>query len=298
MIIKAILRHIITIVFLFSSVDVFASPQMPDYIIIKGDTVATYNLLVEQYLQKHEQVKSEKLFGLSFRDGSSLNCWRGYQAVYKVENDSLFVADLIDCGSLRSKRSDRSESLKKMAAVFGNKLISGHVFIDWFTGDLNFPLAPKKILRWDGVFNTIYEEETVLHISSGSISGIENVSNYVDAPKAINRRYNAKIADLLFKNLKKVKWKNTDDCDCSEKYLITIGENGKILQVTMRDYRTSEEIDKNWDKEDYDYCINTIYRALKSLQFDVIKDKGKPISEDIYLELWFNDKGKLENWTH
>ena len=49
---------------------VAASPQMPDYIIFKGDTIATYNLLLEQYLQRQEKTESEKLFGLSFRNSS------------------------------------------------------------------------------------------------------------------------------------------------------------------------------------------------------------------------------------
>ena len=38
--------------------------------------------------------------------------------------------------------------------------------------------------------------------------------------------------------------------------------------------------------------------ALKNLQFDIIKNKGIPISEDVYLEIWLDsDTGKLENWT-
>jgi hypothetical protein len=48
----------------------------------------------------------EKLFGLSFRTslegiGTSFNCWRGYQAIYKIENDSLFVSSIIDCHSIK-----------------------------------------------------------------------------------------------------------------------------------------------------------------------------------------------------
>lgn len=65
-----------------------ASPQLPDYIIYKNDTIPTYNLLVELYLQKLNP-DEDKLFGLSFRNsldglGASLNCWRGYQAIYKM----------------------------------------------------------------------------------------------------------------------------------------------------------------------------------------------------------------------
>jgi len=268
---------------------------MPDYIIYKNDTIATYNLLVEQYLQKHQQGNREQLFGLNFRDGGSFNCWRGYQAIYKVENDSLFLADIIDCGSLRRRTLDKNASFKKMQVIFSDRLINGKVFIDWFSGDLSFPLT-NKILRWDGVFKTIYEKESVLHISSGRVLDVENVNNYVDDSKAIDRRFKVKISDILFEKLKKIRWKTSDDCDCSEKYIITIDEYGRISKVNMLKYKSEEEIDQEARKE-YDYCTNAVLNALKSLKFDIIKDKGKPISEDVYLEIWVEDNGKVKNWT-
>lgn len=270
---------------------------MPDYIIYKNDTIATYNLLVEQYLQKHDQTNREQLFGLTFRDGASFNCWRGYQAIYKIQNDSLFLSDIINCGSIRNKTLDRSASPQKMHAIFGDKLVGDKVFIDWFSGDLSFPLT-NKLLRWDGVFYRIFEEETVLHIHNGKLLNVENVKNYVDDPKGIDRRYNTKVSDILFKYLKKVKFKYTDDCDCSEKYLITINENGKISNVKTIKYKSVDEISDNDERKEYSYCVNTIIKALKSLKFDVIKDKGKPISEDVYLEIWVEDNEKVENWTN
>ncbi|NRF39289.1 hypothetical protein [Pedobacter foliorum] len=287
---------IVLVILIHSSLNIFASPQLPDYIIYKNDTIATYNLLIEQYLQKHEQGPREQLFGLSFRDGGSFNCWRGYQAIYKIENDSLFLADIIDCGSLRKTLIDKRTSLKKMHLIFGDRLINGKVFINWFSGDLNFPLT-SKIVRWDGVFSTIYEEEKILNISNGNVSNIENVNNYVDDPKAINREYKVKISDILFKKLKGIKWKTSDDCDCSEKYLITIDEYGKVSEINMHRYESGEKIDPQERKEN-DYCTGTMLKALKSLRFDIIKNNGKPISEDIYLEIWVDDNGKIENWTN
>jgi hypothetical protein len=270
---------------------------LPDYIIYKSDTIPTYNLLVEQYLQKHDQTNREQLFGLTFREGASFNCWRGYQAIYKIQNDSLFLSDIIDCGSKRRKTIDKSVSLKKMQAIFGDKLVSDKVFIDWFSGELSFPLS-NKLLRWDGVFYRIYEEETVLSLYNGKLLSVENVNNYVDDPKAIDRRYNTKISDILFKYLKKVKFKYTDDCDCSEKYLITIDEYGKVTNAKTIKYKSVDEISDTDERKEYSYCVNKILKALKSLKFDVIKDKGKPIPEDVYLEIWVEPNGKVENWTN
>ena len=36
------------------SVQILASPQMPDYVIYGKDTIATYNLILEQYLQRQD----------------------------------------------------------------------------------------------------------------------------------------------------------------------------------------------------------------------------------------------------
>lgn len=270
---------------------------MPDYIIYKNDTIATYNLLVEQYLQKYDQMNREQLFGLTFRDGASFSCWRGYQAIYKIQNDSLFLSDIIDCGSVRSKTFDKAVSLKRMHKIFGDKLVGDKVFIDWFSGELSFPLT-NKLLRWDGVFYKIYEEETVLDIQNGKLLKVENVNNYVDDPKAINRRYDTKISNILFKYLKKVKFKYADDCDCSEKYLITIDKDGKISNVKTVKYKSADEISDSDQRQEYVYCTNTIRKALNALKFDIIKDKGNPISENIYLEIWVEDDGKIENWTY
>lgn len=185
-----------------------------------------------------------------------------------------------------------------MKEIFGGNFIGGRIYINWFSGDLNFPLS-NKVLRWDGVFYTIYEKETVISIVFGKVINMENIENYVDNPKAIDRKNKDKISDILFKKIKKAKWINIDSIDCSEKYLVTIGKDGKVSKVTMLGYQSADSIDKYWKRDEYNYCINTIFSALKKLEFDIIKDKGKPISEDIYIEIWFDEKkGKIENWTH
>lgn len=272
----------------------FASPQMPDYVIYKKDTIATYNLLLEQYLQKQDTAKRSQLFGLDFRNGASFNCWRGYQAIYKIENDSLFLVDIMNCGQIRSKNFNKNQSIEKMKSLFGDKFKNQKVFIDWFDGALNFPLT-NKILRWDGVFYTIFEREKVISISNGLVDTTEDFDNYVDDPKRIDRRDRNKVSDILFKKLKKTKWKNPNNFDCGTKYLVTIDENGTISKVRMT--YTDEEIEEFYEKNEYTFCINKMLDALKDLKFDIIKDKGKPIAEDIYIEIWVKENGKLENWT-
>jgi len=300
------IKHFLICLFIFfltlSSFRLSASPQIPDYIIFKGDTIATYNLILEQYLQRHDTAQTEQLFGLNFRnrtnEGFSFNCWRGYQAIYKIDNDTLFLVDIINCGERRNGKIDKTASIEKMKSIFGDHVINNKVYINWFSGDLNFPVS-NRVLRWDGVFYKIYEKETVISIAFGKILKMENVDNYVDNPKAIDRKDKDKVSDIFFKKIKKAKWINIDSINCSEKYLITIGRNGKVSKVTMLSYQSQDTIDKYWERNEYYYCINTIFCSLKKLQFDILKDKGKPISEDIYIEIWFDEKkGKIKNWTH
>lgn len=291
---KLIAAPIIIFFFTLSAFRTLASPQLPDYIIFKGDTLATYNLLIEQYFQLLAKPDEGNLFGLSFRDGSSFNCWRGYQAIYKIDNDSLFLVDIIHCGERRNGKIDKTASVEKMKEIFKNQFLNNRVHINWFSGDMKFPLT-NKVLRWDGVFYTIYEREKVISISNGKVLTAEDVENYVDDPKRIDRKDKNKISDILFKRLKKSKWKNKEDFDCSEKYMVTIDENGNVSKVRM--LYSVEELEKYFEKDEYNFCVNKVYNALKTLKFDIIKDKGKPIAEDIYIEIWVEDNGKLENWT-
>ncbi|HWA35918.1 MAG TPA: hypothetical protein VG737_17365 [Cyclobacteriaceae bacterium] len=151
-------------------------------------------------------------------------------------------------------------------------------------------------MRWDGVFYTIYERETIVSIDFGKVTEVRDVKNYEDIPNGIDRRDKDKISKILFKRLKKARWKNSEEYDCSTKYLVTINENGIVSKVRM--LYSAEEIQKYYDKEEYDFCLNKIHNSLKTLKFDLIKDKGVPIAEDIYIEIWVEDNGRLENWTY
>lgn len=294
---KTVYKIIVTILIILS-IKTLASPQMPDYIIYKNDTIPTYNLILEKYLQKINPGK-DQLFGLSFRNresfGVPLNCWRGYQAIYEVIDEKLYLTQIISCGELQGKsKINIEESARKIKEIFGNNVQNNRVLIDWFSGVINFPkkIKDNKEIRWDGVFYRIFEYETLLDFQNGNLIKQQIAHNYQKIPKGINRIDKTKISDILFKQLKKQKWEN----DCSGKYLITIGKDGKISNVRIP--YSEKEIDEYFEKDEYNYCIQKIKSALSNLQFDIIKDKGEPIAEDIYLEIWQEKNGSLENWTH
>lgn len=270
----------------------FASPQVPDYLIYKGDTIPVYTLILEQYFEKIQKSDKGDLFGLKFREGASFNCWRGYQAIYSIENDSLFLKNIIDCGE---NKIDLQASNKRVNEIFQEKVKNNKVYIEWYSGEFSIPNG--ELLRWDGVFHKTFENEILIKVENGKVKMISEIENYLDSPKKLNRKYRDTISNIIFKELNKNNWINKNDFDCSEKYLITIDKTGKISNVSMPDYRTKEEIKEFWDKNEYKYCIKTVLKGLRELRFDILKKNGNPIEEKVYLEIWIEDDGKLENWT-
>ncbi|SMC86307.1 hypothetical protein [Cellulophaga tyrosinoxydans] len=276
-----------------------SSPQVPDYLIYKKDTIPTYNLLVEHYLQKTQDDKG-RLFDLSFRNsidgtlGSSLNCWRGYQAIYKIENDSLFVTELINCHSLKDKTPNPNNYLREL---FGDKVKNNKVFIDWFSGNISFPSKRNNNteLRWDGVFERIFLYETILTIGTGKVIQTKDEQNYIDLKNGIERLKQYSTRNTIFDRIKNYKWTKLDKFDCSELYSITIGKDGKVTDVTMTEYQKKESIKEYWDtKREYNHCIKSIQKSLSNLQFDIVKRKGEPIEEKVSIEMWFNKDGTIE----
>ena len=191
-------------------------------------------------------------------------------------------------------------SKKYLEEIFNEKVKNNKVFVDWFSGMISFPIKSKdnKIIRWDGVFENIYLFEIALEIDKGIIIKISDVENYTDLNNGIDRFNRDSINSILFKEVQRYKWKNLDKFDCSERYIITIGEDGKVTNVIMPDYQTKEEIEEYWDtKKEYNYCIKSMKKALSDVQFDIIKRKGKPMEENVLLEIWFEENGVIENWT-
>ena len=292
---KKILFSCLSIIFFLLNVNA-TSPQVPDYIIFKGDTIPVYNLLVEKYLEKLKKSDNGELFGLKFREGSATFCWRGYQAVYEIVDDSLFVKHIINCGELfDGNKIDVKESDIRLQEFFKDKVNNNRVLVDWYSGNLNLPKG--HLLRWDGVFHKTFEKEISIDIRNGEITNTSEIENYIDDPNRINRKYKDTISKVLFNELDKLNWKNRKDFDCSEKYIVTIGKNGEISDVIMSAYQTKEEIKEFWDKHEYNYCLKAVSKGLRHLKFDILKINGKPVKENVYLEIWIEDDGKLEDWN-
>lgn len=145
-----IMRHILTIIFgLFITNAVFATSQIPDYLIYKGDTVALFSNPLEQYFK---QTGKREL--INFVGCGSTACWRGYKAIWELKNDSLFLRQITSCHK-HCGYEIKNADLNKM---FG----TDNVFANWFTGKLTIPQG-KQLQYIHFGYASIYESE--LHVS-------------------------------------------------------------------------------------------------------------------------------------
>ena len=120
-----------TLLIIVLSLKVWGTSQVADRIIVNGDTLSLFNTPLEE---KNGQVpdtllshpSTPKFFG---NDGVSTACWRGYRAVWSIENDSLFLVGILQCHS--NKKADIKKYYKTDAKE--------RVFADWFIGTLRIP---------------------------------------------------------------------------------------------------------------------------------------------------------------
>lgn len=292
------MRKTLTIIFLLliPIANLKASPQSPDYLIIGNDTLPLYQLILEDYLHSLEQpTDSNNLFGFSFRNDfgygtTSTNCWRGYQAVYSLENDSLFLKYIITCNSLKKlDANDINNSNEQMQKVFQEKVKNKKVFIDWFSSEFTIPKG--KPIWWDGIFTTIYDKEEIYYIRKGILVNKQIINNYQKVKGGISRK-KQKMSKAVFNEIRKLNWKKLDDeFLCSDTYCLEIDSRGKVLNVEKNNHGV--ELD-----EDDIYCQNVIKNQLEKLQFDIILYHGRPFNDKFCIEVFYDDTtNKLENWS-
>mgnify|MGYP003685380945 FL=1 len=141
--------------------------------------------------------------------------------------------------------------------------------------------------------------ETAIKVEDGKVIEISEQQNYIDLKSGIDRLERDSISNVLFNSIKEYKWTKLDKFDCGERYTVVIGKKGKVTNVVMTDYQTEDLIKEYWDtKRAYNHCVKSVKKALSELQFDILKRKGEPTEEKVYIEIWFKEDGTIENWTN
>jgi hypothetical protein len=141
---------------LFFTLNVFGTIQIPDLLIYSGDTILIETFPLESYFND-QNPRPDSLF---LKDCLSTACWRGYQAIWKIENDRLFLVSILDCCAddklmlVDSVYEDLEELLSPeimgTLAPFRGNIINTHFALERLRnkmGDLEFYKYRNEILE-------------------------------------------------------------------------------------------------------------------------------------------------------
>lgn len=150
---------------LFFSCQIFATAQIPDYLIYQGDTLKLFANPLEQF-SGMDSLRS-KFFT---HKTHSTACWRGYIAQWIFVKNELFLDKIYSC-------VDRSQvSQITLKQLFGCRFSNGRVKADWVNATL---LAPhgKQLFYIHMGYESIYEEELEFRVKNGQLIKVSAYDN-------------------------------------------------------------------------------------------------------------------------
>jgi hypothetical protein len=275
---------LLIISFLLSFSSLKASPQAPDILVIEKDTLSIYFLPLNSLDSITMKKLSDNILKTKKQIGFSTNLWRGFQAIWRLENEKLYLIGI--------KGIQNSGEI--LSYTFREKYQNSKVLADWFSSYL--VTSKDKILRWDGIFSRTYFKEKIFQFENGNLVSQREIENYLKVKNGIPRieRDNKAMAAQIFKKIKKLDWKKMSDCGCDDEYKVMIDDIGKVSKVEFIPLEETEEENIDFANQ-HSYCLKTFLEKLKPLQFDIIKWHGEPYFEVVHLKLFYDEK--LENWS-
>lgn len=282
------MRHLLTIIFgLFIGNSVFATGQVPDYLIYQGDTVAIFSNPLEQYFRLNNNRDIPDFKSECFSTG----CWRGYIAYWTLRNDSLFLIRIAP--PVKDCQGNKDGNILKM---FGNE----KAFANWYNGTLIIPRG-ELFSGSDMGYSAIYAYEELLLIENGRKinSGIKDNSQLIENIKQ-NHEFNEKIESikdtLLFYLNKSIDWDKLDNSKtrwCDDSYILFYDSKGQLKDVKLHtEYDASTSFaDKFYYFRMDKRCSSKLKKSLKYLSLSYI---APPESFMLKIDLWYDNKLEIE----
>ncbi len=262
-------HHILPLILLvFSFNQTFATAQVPDKLIYKGDTISIYASPLEQ-LYKNDSIRPE-LFGLK-DDCGLTSCWRGYQAEWTIINNEIYLTGIYSCCFSENKNK---ADLKKL---FGDKFINGAVKAFWVTG--NFISPQGKLLYYvHADYNSIYEKEIEFQFKNGKL--IESkVYDNSKSRTSIYREDQKKLNEFIYKH---INWEILTLNQDKITIFIQFSANSKEIIDSAKILRGySDEFDKE------------AIRVIKTIpKWDILYSRGKLVRMNWVMPITFNEDNR------
>lgn len=158
-------KLLITTCILLSTLALNATPQVPDRLIFKGDTISLYPFLFNQYTASKE-LSDEALEMINDIRINSTAYWMrgGCEALFAIESDSLFLMGVYG-------KDNRELDLSK---VFDKK---SRIFCNWYSGVLE-GCSDIRIMPM-GFDRGLYSYEVDIYVEGGKVMHTEEFNNTI-----------------------------------------------------------------------------------------------------------------------
>ncbi|MDR2955249.1 MAG: energy transducer TonB [Prevotella sp.] len=238
-----------------------ATPQTPDLLVYKGDTVWIYPFILAKYIMEHPNSEAIREEIHKHKDMSTA-CWRGFKALFEIKNDSLF---LIKAYTPYDKKDI------DLSIMFKQKT---NIYVDWFSGTITSP-RNCIIYEHDG-WGGYHEYETDYIFEKGILKSMKTYRNKLKPSVFTNG------TDTLSKLIKaNINYKSIEPP--KEKLRVTLRVedadlNGKITEVKVI--------------KGHDGYNDEAIRIVKSIPWEVIIRRGKKIHRYWTIPIIFEPQNK------
>jgi hypothetical protein len=270
---KGINYRLIFYLLIVSQIRTYATSQIPDLLIYNGDTLSIFANPLEQ-LYENDSIRPN-FFG--DKEGCmSTACWRGYEAEWTIVDNELYLTGIYSC----CYYEDSIKANLKM--LFGDKVVSGKVRADWFTGKIIAPQGELLYYIHMG-YESLYERELELDFSNGKLIGIKTYDNSKSRQSEFSQKPE-KLKEFIYSNINWRTLPKFDNKTIKVFVQFSANENGLVDSVkVMRGY------DSIFDNE--------AIRVIKTIpDWDIYYRHGKLQRMNWTFPVVFNDENRNKYW--
>ena len=148
--------------------NVYSTDQIPDLLIIEGDTIYLISYPLEKLKLKHRP------FDLTRRSAPNSGCWRGYQAVWKLKNGILILEKILNCSDKNERKKENIAELFRKNNL-GLEFIKNEIFAHWYSAELFItkrrinPLNQDRLWLYAAQLEESNETDSFIRIKNGKV---------------------------------------------------------------------------------------------------------------------------------
>jgi hypothetical protein len=258
----------------FSYSRLFGTGQAGDRIIIGKDTLELLATPLDKILSERN-ISAADIWSTKNFDWSTA-CWNGYIAMWKLENNRLYLEEIGPCNYYDYPKGDYPKA--DLQKLFPDLYSDGHIFASWLNEEL---LIAKGKMLWymHDAFDRIYEKELGLTFKNGILEKSNEYDNSKtkESPYLKNERL---LNNYIYSS---IRWKeiSSEIDEIPKRVICTIvsaDDRGKIDSVRIM-RGASEKLN------------DEAVRVIKSIpQWEVLYKRGKRWTRQYTLPVIFDLK--------